>query len=245
MVNDIWTIVWKEWREVVFTRKNPRGGITYILIIIALLGIFMPLQFSSMWLTNSVQPILWSWLPIFLAISLVTDAFAGERERHTLETLLASRLSDQAILFGKIAAAVLYAWLITFVSLLIGAVTINIAHPTGSFQFYPAGNLVIGLVFVLLAALLVSTIGVLVSLRAQSARQAYQRMSLALMALWFIPVLLVQFLPESIRSRIADVFTNINPQQAVIWVGIFLLVANVALISFTMVRFKRTHLILD
>ena len=42
--------------------------------------------------------------------SLVADSFAGERERHTLETLLASRLPDRAILAGKLLVPVAVAW---------------------------------------------------------------------------------------------------------------------------------------
>ena len=43
----------------------------------------------------------------------VPDPLPRERERHTLETLLASRLSDRAILLGKIGAAVGFEWVIT------------------------------------------------------------------------------------------------------------------------------------
>ena len=37
---------------------------------------------------------------------MIADGIPGERERHTLETLLASRLSDRSILLGKVMAAV-------------------------------------------------------------------------------------------------------------------------------------------
>ena len=39
------------------------------------------------------------------ASTLIVDAVAGERERHTLETLLASPASDTGIIVGKMAAA--------------------------------------------------------------------------------------------------------------------------------------------
>ena len=37
--------------------------------------------------------VMWMWFSLLLVINVVADSFAGERERHTLETLLASRLS--------------------------------------------------------------------------------------------------------------------------------------------------------
>jgi ABC-type Na+ efflux pump permease subunit len=43
---------------------------------------------------------------------MITDSIAGERERQTLETLLASRLPDRAILLGKVAAITLLGWLL-------------------------------------------------------------------------------------------------------------------------------------
>jgi ABC-2 type transport system permease protein len=48
------------------------------------------------------------------------DAIAGERERHTLETLLASRISDRAILLGKVIVTTGYAWGTALLGLLFG-----------------------------------------------------------------------------------------------------------------------------
>ena len=62
---------------------------------------------------------------------MIADSFAGERERHTLETLLASRLSDRAILFGKIAACIAYGWLMAMLCVLVGTITENVSHWEG------------------------------------------------------------------------------------------------------------------
>ena len=51
-----------------------------------------------------------------------------ERERHTLETLLSTRLSDHTILLGKIGATVSYAWGMTQIVLLIALVPVNIMN---------------------------------------------------------------------------------------------------------------------
>jgi len=44
--------------------------------------------------------------PAMLAGSLAADAFAGERERRTLETLLATPISDRSLVVDKTIATV-------------------------------------------------------------------------------------------------------------------------------------------
>lgn len=245
MLNDIFTMMWKEWREIIFNRRGLRGGLMSMVVVLLILGVFMPLQVGEPWLTDPTQLLIWSWLPIFIALSIVTDSFAGERERRTLETLLATRLSDQAILFGKILTVVVYAWLLTTLGVLIGAVSINIAHPADTIQFYALENLLIGLGLSLLASLLIACIGVLVSLRAPTARQAYQRMSIVLIAFWFVPILALQVLPEETVGRIMAFFSGIELGQAVLVIGIILILADAALVFAVNANFKRSRLILE
>jgi len=245
MINDILTIVRKEWKEMFLRRGSYRTGMFNLFIILGLVGILLPLQTGVEWLTNPLLLIVWSWLPVFLALSMVTDAFAGERERHTLETLLASRLSDRAILFGKICAAVVYAWGMAVVGMLTAAVTINIAHPGAGLRFYPLPFFASAVVISFLAALLFSSLGVLVSLRAETARQAYQRLSVVMIVLWLLPTLGLQFLPESIKASLNSGLQGINLDAVVLGVIAVMLVANVILILAAMAKFQRARLILD
>jgi ABC-2 type transport system permease protein len=108
MIADVWTVIWKEWRELLRQRESMRGGVLRLLIFVGVFGIFLPLQVGREWINSPKLLMLWAWVPLFLVSSVVADGFAGERERHTLETLLASRLSDRAILFGKLGAALSY-----------------------------------------------------------------------------------------------------------------------------------------
>ncbi|UCD40705.1 MAG: hypothetical protein JSV69_08835 [Chloroflexota bacterium] len=101
MINDILSIMWKEIRELILQRSGLRGGWIGLLILIAVFGVLFPLQSGPDWLVTPTTILMWAWVPFILVNSVVADSFAGERERHTLETLLASRLSDQAILIGK------------------------------------------------------------------------------------------------------------------------------------------------
>ena len=245
MINDILTVMWKEWREVILTRRGLRGGLVNIGLVLLVLGVFMPLQTGAQWLEDPRQLLIWSWVPIFIALSIITDSFAGERERHTLETLLASRLSDQAILYGKIAAVVLYAWSLATASMLVGAATINLAFPTGQIQFYSLKSVSAGLLICVLAALLVACIGVLVSLRAPTVRQAYQRMSVVLIAFWFVPIFVIQFMPDEMKSRLFGFLSGVNLDHVILGVGAVLAAADIVLLLAVKARFVRPRLILD
>jgi len=170
MFNDILTIIQKDLREILSARGSRKSSLIYLGIVVGLIGVFMPIQSGRLWLSEPIVPMVWSWFPVFLMISMVTDSIAGERERNTLETLLASRLSDRAILFGKIAGAVIYGWTISLVSNLLAVVTVNISDPTGGFQFYTLSLFLILLFLPLVIGILMSSLGVLVSLNAPTAR---------------------------------------------------------------------------
>ena len=55
-------------------------------------------------------------LPVFLPILLAAQSIGGERERRTLEPLLATRVSTSALVLGKSIAALVPAVLITWVA---------------------------------------------------------------------------------------------------------------------------------
>ncbi len=244
MISDILTIIWKEWKEIFLRRGGARSGWLNLVIILGLLGVFMPLQGGQQWLTNPVFPLLWSWLPIFMAINIVADAFAGERERHTLETLLASRLSDRAILLGKIGAAVFYAWGITIIGMLLGAVTVNVAFPGGP-VFYTGLTFPLGMALSFLASLLVATIGTLISLNAPTARSAYQRLSIIIMVIWLLPTLALQFIPENMRARLFSGLQTVNVIGVLAAALGGLILVDAALVVIAMSRFQRAWMILE
>lgn len=244
MITDIITIIGKELKEIFMLRGSFRSTILNLLIIVGMAGVFFPAQMGQVWLSNPTGLLTWSWLPLFLVMSVVADSFAGERERHTLETLLASRLPDRAILFGKIAAAVLYGWGIAVLTILLGAVTVNVMHPEAGIRFYPLSSFLAAVTFSLLAALLISSLGVLVSLRSSTTRQAYQKMSMAFLVVWFIPLLL-QLLPENITRPVIQTLARLELNQAILGIIGFLVLANIVTFLLAINRFRRARLILD
>ncbi|MBP7757299.1 MAG: ABC transporter permease [Anaerolineaceae bacterium] len=245
MIADIITLVWKEWKEIFLQKSNLRGGILSLAIFIGISGIFLPLQAGREWLSSPLGLFIWLWFSVFMVLSMVTDAFAGERERHTLETLLASRLSDQAILLGKIAASVIYGWGMSIASILLGAVTVNIAFREGGFAFYQTQVWLGGVVFSLLGCLLMSTLGVLVSLKAPTARAAYQKLSSILLVLFLVPTLGMNLVPEETQIKIMTYLATVNLAQVMGVAAIILLVVDVGLFFAARSRFQREKLLLD
>lgn len=244
MIRDIVTILWKELKEILYQRGRLRGGWVGLLIIVGVFGVFMPLQSGPEWVESPLPLILWSWVPFVLVGGVIADSFAGERERHTLETLLASRLSDQTILFGKIISAIIYGWSLALVCALLSLVSINAAYGKGNIIWYPPLTAIAIPIFSFLIAATASGLGVLISLRSASVRQAQQTFSLAYFLL-FVPVFVVPILPEKIKATFLTWLVNANFTQIGIAVALILILVNIGLISVAMMRFKRNQLILD
>lgn len=253
MIGDVLTILTKDLKEFVLqrggittTRAGLRlgGGWLSLLILVGVFGIFLPLQTGRDWVETPVI-VLWAWVPLFLTTSITADSFAGERERHTLETLLASRLSDTAILVGKVAAAIAYGWGVTLVSLVVGLISVNVVYGQGQLLMYPLNLTLSGLALSFLGAGLAATAGVLVSLRASSVRQAAQTMSIAIMVLLFVPIFGIQALPAETQERLLTwVMSSSMDQILLVALGV-LLVLDSVLLAAGLARFKRAKLILD
>jgi len=245
MIRDIRTVILKEWKEYLQQRGSMKGTILMLFIPALILGIIFPLQTGLMWLESPLSLAAWAWVPLLMVMSMIADSFAGERERHTLETLLASRLSDSTILLGKILSAVLYALVITVIIIILGLITVNIANPLGGLHFYPVRYLVPGAVLSILVAWLASGIGVLVSLRSSTVRQAQQTLSFGIIIFAFLPGLILPLLPDTAKDDLAVFFETVGTTRSFLLFLLFLLVINILLLKASLMRFRRTRLILD
>jgi ABC-2 type transport system permease protein len=193
------------------------------------------------WITSPVMAVAWAWVPMFLVSTVIADAFAGERERHTLETLLATRLPEHAILFGKMAAAIGYALGMCTVSLVLGLVAVNVAFPDGGLVLY-SGRTVAGMIAAgLLGAVLVAALGSIISLRAATVKQAQQTLGGMIFVLFLVPAVGVKWLW---KDRNIDVMERAAAAGylGVAFVGLLVL-ADVALILFALSRFRRERIL--
>jgi ABC-2 type transport system permease protein len=247
MIHDILTVALKEWKEILFQRATLRGGILASLVLpLGLLGVFLPAQAGREWLSSGVSALMWTWFPLFITSTLICESFAGERERHTLETLLASRLSDTAILFGKIVGGVGYGWGIALGALMLSLITVNVVERHGGrFIMFDATMTAAVVVLSLLGAALAAGAGVLISLRAKTVRQAQQTLSLSIMIVFFGVAFGVPALPAPQRDWVLRVFTGANLAKMVAALGVALAAADIVLILAAKARFKRALLVAD
>ena len=244
MIADILNVAGKELREIL-TFGDARGRSKFsLLVLILIFGIFFPLQNGRDWVDSPTSIMIWGWMPFIWVSGVVADLFAGERERHTLESLLATRLSDQSILFGKLLAALTYGFLLTWVIMLVSLLTVNIGYGRSGLLFYPFEITVGALVFSILISGLSASIGVLVSLRAGSVRQAQQMMSVGMLVL-FLPFMLIQFVPEAWLIALDRMAANVSPVQAAMWIAAGLVILETILIAIARRLFQRSKLILD
>jgi ABC-2 type transport system permease protein len=236
-MSDILTMVWKESKDVLF--QGGWKSLLRPLIMVGIMGIYLPLQFGSRWLDlTPLGMVLLLWIPFFVIISFIGDVIAGERERHTLETLLASRMPDRAILLGKVVAIVLYAWGMGVISLLLGLVLVDLFRTQGNWMFYPLDLFVDALVLILLASVLAASAGVLVSLRVATVRQAQQILSVGTIVFVFGSVFVLRAVP-------ASVFSSLSYSQFLLITMAVIAVLDAIFLGFSLVSFQRSRLILS
>ena len=170
---------------------------------------------------------------------------AGERERHTLETLLASRLSDSAILIGKIIAAVFYGVGFAVVNLVIGLVAVNVAHREEGLLLFGAQRFAVTIVLTILASLLMAGIGVFISLRASTVKQAQQAFGIAIIVLTMGPLLLFNALSFETRQRLLARLATVGETRLEVYIVGTLFALSAIVIGAALTRFRRGKLVLD
>lgn len=235
-MSDILTMVWKESKDVLF--QGGWRSLLRPLIVVGIMGIYLPLQLGPRWVNlTPLAMLLLLWIPFFVIISFIGDAIAGERERHTLETLLASRMPDRAILLGKVVAIVLYAWGMGVLSLLLGLVLVDLFRTQGNWMFYPLDLFVDALVLILLVSVLAASAGVLISLRVATVRQAQQILSVGTIVFVFGIIFVLQAVPTNVLSLLSY-------SQFLLIVMAFIAILDAILLGLSLVSFQRSRLIL-
>jgi ABC-2 type transport system permease protein len=245
VIHDIWTVVWKEWKEFRDQLLSLRRGGLSAIILALILGVVAPVQLGVEGVQSRLIVGYWPFLAATMVSSLIADSVAGERERHTLETLLASRLSDSAILIGKIIAAVLYGVGFAVVNLLLGLIAVNVAHSEDELILFAAQRFIVTVVLTILASLLMAGIGVFISLRASTVKQAQQAFGIAIIVLTMGPLLLFNALGDETRRALINRLSGVGETRIEAYVVATLLVLSAIVIGGALARFKRGKLVLD
>jgi ABC-2 type transport system permease protein len=239
-MSDLWTMIWKESKELIF--QAGWAQLVRALIVIGAVGIALPWRAGLPWLELLLPELLiLLWVPFIYLVTFIGDAVAGERERHTLDTLLASRMPDHAILLGKIIVTVGYAWGMALVSLLLGPVVVNLSagHGQGSWVFYhPLDVFLEAVALSLLVSLFAASAGVLISLRVATVRQAQQIISVGTIVLIFGGLLVISLLP-------ANLFSSLSYAQVLLIAMAVLTILDAVLLGWALLSFQRSRLILS
>lgn len=245
MLTDIWTVMWKEWREVLRMGGRRRRAVVRLVISIGALGVIWPWQLGPQFITTPIGVLLAAFTSAMHVAGAVPDSFAGERERHTLETLLASRLPDRAILLGKVMALIAYGVGAAGIMLLFGWATVNAVHGHDGILLYTTWTFVAAAGFSIIAAGLMGAVGVLVSLRAATVKQAQQVLSTLVLLLLFAPIIALPAIPPSWRDTALRLLQEWGVAPAAFVFAVGLLLVQVGLYAIAAARFKRARLIVE
>jgi ABC-2 type transport system permease protein len=238
MVEDILTVIYKEYKGL-FRFRGSRLRFLLVLLTPVLFATVMPLQVGTDWVKSPLPVLIAAVIPIIVVGTTIPDSFAGERERHTLETLLASRLPDRAILFGKLAVTIALSLGMTTIVLLAGLATINIAHWSGHLLLYTP---LVGLGSLGLSvsmSLLIAGTGVLISTRAATVQEASQ----ILMAIFMIPFVALQMVALLLRDLLTKLLRGLDGRQLLFVILAAVTALAIGMVSVAIIRFRRSRLV--
>lgn len=247
-------VLWKELREQYLGGGRAAVSIGVNVVVAVAFGIGIPIFFQQILGNQRGLP---SWLPLesmvfaltafgaFLAFLVpavtIPDAIAGERERHTLETLLAAPLSDGAILWGKMLA----------VYVPIGVLVLALVLPatvTGLVLFGPwalvAGAVALGTCLggSAVTSTLVVGLGTFLSLRAPTVRKAQEWLGYSIMPVFMLPGVVTFLLTSRLAALKAVPTVGILVTFGALGLVVPAVAALFMVLSFT--RFHRERLIL-
>jgi ABC-type Na+ efflux pump permease subunit len=171
-------------------------------------------------------------VPLMVATVIAADSFAGERERHTLETLLYSPTTDRELFIAKLLSSWLAAIVVALAGFILYAIMANAsAWSTIGKIFFPNWMWVVLVLWVAPAAagLGLGTM-VLISGRAHGFQDAYQTGGVIV-----IPILLLMF-----GQLTGAMYFSVG---MVILIGFLLWVIDIVLIWYGGRTFRRGRLI--
>ncbi|MBW2247800.1 MAG: ABC transporter permease [Deltaproteobacteria bacterium] len=241
MITDILTIIWKEWKEIFAQYRNFDISLAIRIIALGVASVLPVLQAGEEWLTAPVVMMVAIWIPLLTVSDIVADTFAGERERHTLQTLLASRLSDFSILIGKVLSTGIYGWVNVILMLVFGLIAANIIDWGQGISFYSLSILIGSLINGLLISLATSLSGVVISIKATTVKKAQQNLGSA----FFILVLCMYVVMKSIPMDWWRIPLGGSIWNLILFTALFLLFIDAILFIIAKKLFRREKLILD
>jgi ABC-2 type transport system permease protein len=232
--------MWKE-RLMLFRYRGGRMRFVLTLLSPLLLAFYVSWSAGARWVEQPVPVFPCTLVAVLAVIIVVPESFAGERERHTLETLLASRLGDGSILFGKLGVAVAFSMILVLVVLVLGLITANVFHVDGRILLYTVRNLSVTIVISLLMSLLVASLGVIISLGSETVQEATQTLA----GLVLVPPIILGMIVLIFKRKFIFFLMVVGRPISGLVLLLGFIVLDVLLLAELRRRFKRSKLLLD
>lgn len=235
-------VLLKELRVGLRERRIFAMQVIYLVFLLCMTLLFIPQLFHSTSSENLAEAgknffevLFWVqlWLLIFTMPALTCGAISGERERHSLDMVLASRLSSADLVWGKLGFALYCLTVLLFSAL-----------PLASISFFLGGVGLMGALRAYLELFLFGTLaacaGLFFSAREQRSNYATAMTYLSVLA---SSVLLIFY--GALRSEEASAHLTLGPYwwtgQMVIEMGVFHYFVGLALYLIALVILKARH----
>ena len=250
MCRNFHAMLWKEWLGIKSMFLPPNfflSGIWGLMVVIIAFGIYEPFKTGPDWIFSPIM--LFSsviLIPFCISGTMTPDSFAGERERHTLEPLLATPLSDQVLLYGKIVFPASLGWTASMVAMLAGIFAANNFTLSSNLFMSRIDTILFTSVGSLAFSIFITILGVAASLHALNVMQAQLKLATAIFPLLLIPAFLIgPFSPIQLRSAASQLLLSISVNHLLLWVTVGTMAVNGILVMITQARFHRKELIMD
>ena len=232
-MTDLATMLWKEFAEFLGNRRSLR----VFAIAVGIFGL-LPTLGAARHIPPPLRDVV---LPMYVLVACAIvvaqtapDLVLRERTGHSLEYLLASRLSDGAIFGGKVITAAVMGCVAALLTVALQIVSLNLhggggtvgAATAGGIQWLylasPQGRLLAFLGPVLLAAYL-ATVGTFVALRVGDQRAAYMvtMLSVGVLVLPFVLKLITPHVTLGWMEGAALVFAVLDLILVGLGIGLF------------------------
>ncbi|HUW66016.1 MAG TPA: hypothetical protein VMW83_15245 [Spirochaetia bacterium] len=239
----------KEWQEL-FNIPKPGPGFLWalmatplgrLLILVAMLIITVGAMGDS-FLANAGTLGLVFLIPFLFVSTIVVDSFAGERERGTLDTLLASRLPEWAIFFGKVGAPIVAATLAMLAASLGSWILALFMFGSRAAAVFPPSFLGAIPFSTLLVGVLGAGVSALVSERSASVRNAQQGVTYGALGVSLVIALPINSLPASVRQHLLAMLLSLSPGLTTAVLLTVLIGLDALLLYIALRRFVRLRL---
>jgi hypothetical protein len=140
---------------------------------------------------------------------------------------------------------VLYGVGFAVANLVIGLIAVNVAHGENGVILFAPQRFIVTVVLTVLASLLMAGIGVFISLRASTVKQAQQAFGIAIIVLTMGPLLLFNALSYETRTALIGRLGRVGETRIEAYVVAGLVVLSALVIGGALARFKRGKLVLD